>query len=473
MYWKLLLFSIGCIIFGLYPYTILSNQNLFLGLLIVFYFVSQVVFAAMNFHTMKRIQKSSQETPSVALLVIGYRENPDYWRDCLLSILAVDYPAITSVCAFIDGNDEEDRYMETIFNQMMTDHLEENRFKTKVQLCDHGGKRHAMSEGFNYIRKTHPDNEYIIVIDSDTILEKDSVRHLVQCIHADPRNGCATGNIQIFNLRTWLARIINARYAYAFTIERSAMSAMGVMNCCSGPFSAYRQSLLDDRFIDDFLNQKFMGSQVGPGDDRHATLLMLMRGHLARQTPLAIVKTETPETLHRYFQQQLRWMRSFYREQLWQIRAIPHQNIYLAMITLYELFFPFMILFSFIPTFHLLDTGIDLGIFYHRLLMAIGVVLLRTMFLMYFNKLRSSNLWNMAVFPMYFIFLLPIKMYALLTCGVQSWITSSRKTILSNINPDVVMIYVSMLAWNGLLAYCGAHLFLNLPSIHVSMPSLW
>jgi len=466
MSWKTCFFIVCCFLILAYPYSIFSNHNVFFGVLILVYFISQMGLATRNYLSMKSLTIGQDGAPDVVLMVVGYRENPDYWRACLESIRTIDYPSIRGVHAFVDGDEEEDRYMTTIFNDVFLGEYESARSRS-IHLLPHRGKRHAMADGFRRIRDTHPDNPYIIVIDSDTILEKDSVRRLVACIHESDNIGCATGNIQIFNTKTILSKIVNARYAYAFTIERSAMSAVGVMNCCSGPFSIYRQSLLDEQFIDDFVHQTFCGKEVGPGDDRHATLLLMNRGYQSKQNPFAIVYTETPESLHRYFQQQLRWMRSFYREQFWQVSAIPKQNIYLAIITAYELFFPFLILVSFFPTFRLIDTSMSNRIFFQRVAVAISVIFIRTFFLLGFNRMQLSSLWNIFVFPVYFLFLLPIKIYGLLTCGVQSWITSSRKTIFTTLNPDIFMIYTSIIGWNALLIYCACHLFLPMKSIHL------
>jgi hyaluronan synthase len=397
--------------------------------------------------------------PSVVLLVIGYREYPEYWIRCLKSILQSDYAHILNLQVFIDGDEEEDMYMRTLFYDVMIEH---DLYPSEIHMCRHAGKRHAMNAGFRYILDHIPDNEYIIVMDSDTIVQSDAIHRLVECIHNDPKNGCATGNLRIFNKDTWLARIIDARYSYAFLIERGAMSTMGVMNCCSGPFSIYRQAFIDTDMLDEFVGERYCGHTVGPGDDRHLTLLMMGRGHRSRQTPLARVETETPNKFHRYFQQQLRWMRSFFREQVWQVRAIPYHHPYLIAITIYEIFFPIFILLSFFPTFDILNRTDSLYTFYIRIMIAISIIVIRTIILMCFNNCELASLWNLCVFPIYFILLLPIKMYALLTVGSQGWITSTRnkKNPITNLcHSDIFFIYLSVLGWNCILIYLLYNLF--------------
>lgn len=445
--WKLIFFFLLILTMSLYPFSVFSGQNFYFGVLISFYFILQIAFASKNFFLLSRLKYNKPE-PSVCFLLVGHRENPSYWEACLDSIQQIKYNNISGIVAFIDGNEPEDEYMKTIF--------EENFPSEYVFLTPQNGKRSVLYEGFLYIKAKFPQNEYIIVVDSDTIIEPEGVRHLVSCIESHPNNGCATGNIQIFNRHEGiLPKIVHARYGYAFTVERSAMSAMGVMNCCSGPFSIYRQSFLKDDLIDQFYNQAFCGKQVGPGDDRHLTLLMLKNGHFSRQTPFAIATTETPITIHRYLQQQIRWMRSFYREMFWQVQAIPKQSLYLSIITVYELFFPFFVLLSFLPTFKLWPFYYETEpkFLIQRAIIALGILILRTCLLCIFNRNTgiTANCWNLLVFPLYFIFLLPLKIYAIVTCPVQSWMTSSRKNILCNFNLDVFFMYMSIFFWWGFL----------------------
>lgn len=392
-----------------------------------------------------------EKPPSVALLIVGYRENETYWEKCLESILRTTYPNVSVVAAFVDGNEEEDRYMADVFHRVM---LTDDRFVSYVRLCEHQGKRHMLEQGYKYIKQEFPTNDYIIVIDSDTIIEPDGVEELVKCIDADSNNACATGNIQIFNLDTILARIINSRYIYAFTIERSAQAYVGVMTCCSGPFSIYRQALLTDEFLEDFIGDTFCGTPVAAGDDRMQTNLLLGKGYYSRQTPLAIATTETPDKLPRYIMQQARWSRSTIRCLSHQVRAIGKHHFYLAIITMYETMFPFLVLISFLPTFNIVHQNNN-EIFWQRMGIAVGVLMVRTFILMCFNNMDFFKcVYNMFIFPVYFMFLLPVKMYAWSTPWIQSWMTSSRKTIFSNLNLDSFLIYSSVVVWNIIVVLC-------------------
>jgi len=442
-------------------------SNLYMGALILVYFCLQVHFAICNSMFYKKIAKEDcyltvEEYPRIAFNIVGYRENADYWRRCLESILAIEYPIerISGVFAFVDGNDDEDVYMKTIFDEIFMSRLDSNvRIPdNECLLMDHGGKRHVMFHGFNYIKERYPLNEYIIVIDSDTILEKDAVLQLVKAIHWNRWNGCGTGSLKIFNRKNWLTKVVHSRYGFAFDIERGAMSFVGCMNCCSGPFSIYRQRLLDTQLLEDFIHQKYCGRYVGPGDDRHLTNLILEKGYRSIQTGYAIASTESPEIFSRFLQQQLRWMRSFYRETLWQIRAIPNQHCYLIVITTYEILFPFFILLSILSQLYL-KTTISFAL--HRIIYATSILGFRTLLLLWFQGWDLNYLYNFCYFPMYFMFLLPIKIYALLSCFQMQWITSDRRKIVLYNSLENTMISTFVVGWIGILGWCIADIWLS------------
>lgn len=444
----------------------LGWSNLYMGAMILIYFGFQIVFSVANGLWYKRIANEDyyltvDEYPRIAFNIVGYRENPDYWRRCLESIQQLDYPSdrISGVFAFVDGDEPEDGYMKETFDDVFS-MTYSRMYECACLLLTHGGKRHVMYHGFHYIKERYPMNEYVLVIDSDTILKKDSVRQLVKAIHWNRWNGCGTGSLKIFNRVNWLTKIVHSRYGYAFDIERGAMSYVGCMNCCSGPFSIYRQRLLDDRLLEDFLHQKYLGREVGPGDDRHLTNLILEKGYRSIQTAHAIAYTESPEQFRRFLQQQLRWMRSFYRETVWQVRAIPHQHPYLIVITTYEILFPFFIFTSILSQLYNNNDDVSRTEFaWHRLVYAWSILLFRTGLLLWFQGWDWMYLYNLCYFPMYFLFLLPIKIYALFSCMQMQWITSDRKKIVLYNSMENGMIALFVTSWIGILTWCMVRMF--------------
>lgn len=422
------------------------------GFLIALYFVCQIIFALRNRYLMNKLPLSEK---SVTLLIVGYREDLDYWKNCINSVLKQDYSNISKIVISIDGNEEDDMYMYNTAKEILDADLNLPYEKYIILLNPHGGKREAICHGLTYIKKNMPDVSYTLFIDSDTVLTPSATKHLVNCIDGNEKNGCATGSLLVFDNHL-LGKIVNARYAYAFNVERAAMSCLGVMNCCSGPLSIYKNEVITEEFINEFLTQTFMSVKCGPGDDRHLTNMFLIRGWKSKQTHLSIGYTEAPKTFIRFIKQQTRWMRSFFREQYWQMRAIPKQSVFLAIITQYEILYP---LFVFVWLIRLT---------YHKTpeqlikitISTIGIIVLRTFILLCIMK-DCSYIYNLFYLPMFMFILLPVKIYSLCTMKEMNWITSTRIQIINKCDIELFLIFSLIILWNCSIVYSISTLFLK------------
>jgi hyaluronan synthase len=417
------------------------------SIIIFLYFIIQLVFTLLNrrelynYSINNELKYKTINSPTVTLLIVGYRENIEYWKNCLSSVITQNYINIKKVIISIDGNEEDDMYMKSIAEEVFSE--EENLFELEILLNEHGGKRKAICNGLKKIFET----DYVMFIDSDTVLTTSATKYLVECIDSSTENGCATGCLLIFD-KHFLGKIINARYAYAFNIERSSMSYCGVMNCCSGPLSIYRHSIFNNEFIEKFENQTFCGIKCGPGDDRHLTNMVLMKGYKSKQTHLSIAYTEAPKSFIRFIKQQTRWIRSFYREQLWQIKAIPYQSILLALVTHYEIIYPILIFIwlNYISVHESIKNFIRLLIF------TCGIIIIRTSLLIIFMR-KFEYIYNIFYLPIFITVILPLKLYCLITMTKMNWTTSTRLNIINKIDFELLIITMLILLWNSLICY--------------------
>ncbi len=418
----------------------------FYGAFILMYFVSQLILAVSNRRQLRSKQVVATYPPT-ALLIVGYREDPLYWSACLQSATEQTLaPCKTIVC--IDGDETEDEYMVDI----ATDILEKDAV---VVSCVHGGKRSAMSHGFRLLQEMGGVT-YVVVTDSDTRFDRCAIEELVSAMeHFGPSTACATGSLRVFS-KGFLPRLIDARYAYAFNVERAAMSAVGVMNCCSGPLSIYRAPIVTEAsFIDEFLGQTCCGQRCGPGDDRHLTCMLLKRGYQSHQTHLAIATTEAPDGLLRFLRQQCRWIRSFYREVPHQVRAIQRQHIALAVISHYELMYPYFLLGWVVHSLVFQAPSLSHGL--RATGVAVALAMVRTVVLMSLHEWEWALLSNVLYLPIYFFAILPLKPLALLTCNIMDWSTEARLYGLGRIKCDLEMTLIlgTLLVWNGFLVGSG------------------
>ena len=170
------------------------------------------------------------------------------------------------------------------------------------------GKRHAQSLGFEKAK-----GDIIITVDSDTILEKDALVNLIKPF-SDEKIGATTGQLEIMNRDdNILTKMQNARYWNAFNFERKSQSKVGALNCCSGPISAYKKSIIDE-IKEEYSKQYFLGNKCTYGDDRHLTTLILKKGYCIKYVPSAKGYTDAPTTLKKLIKQQIRWKKSWLRE---------------------------------------------------------------------------------------------------------------------------------------------------------------
>ncbi len=222
----------------------------------------------------------------------------------LRSLLALDYP--------------EDKLELVVINDGSTDRtIDEIRAvaaeSPRVQVIDfpeNRGKRAAMAAG---IRATAA--EVIAFVDSDSVLEPDALRILVQGF-ADERVGAICGHADVLNLRaSWLTKMQAVRYFVAFKVVKAAESVFNAVTCCSGCFSAYRREAIMPR-LDWWENQTFLGAPSTFGDDRSLTNCVLRRWQRQATSRAPSATRSCPESFRTFMKQQLRWKRSWTRESL-------------------------------------------------------------------------------------------------------------------------------------------------------------
>jgi hyaluronan synthase len=109
--------------------------------------------------------------------------------------------------------------------------------------------------------------------------------------------------------------MLNAHFAMAFDFTRAIQSTFNCVFCLSGAFSAYRVSVLD-KFVDRWLNQRFMNVNCTYGEDRSLTNYVLREGHHSFFQRSAISFTIVPEQILKILKMFTRWARSNIRESI-------------------------------------------------------------------------------------------------------------------------------------------------------------
>ncbi|CEP08051.1 hypothetical protein [Parasitella parasitica] len=409
-------------------------------------------------------KKDGRPATIMGLAVVGYREEPTLFTKCLESIKELDYPDAFKVIVVIDGDEPEDREMANLFQkifpqspilvlpELLSDSFEkirknarerqeEGAEKTEAEpdydqllrdtftlptdttpVCymqPHRGKRHAMYTAFRVLIAAGCDA--VMSTDSDTKFDPNAMIEMESALYWFPNIGAAAGDVRIWNaFDSLLSFMSSLRYWMAFNIERSAQSFNRCVTCVSGPMGIYRSHVLRE-ILDDWIKQSFLGMECTYGDDRHLTNRTLLHGYRVVYTHLAFCETETPTAFLRWFKQQTRWSKSFYRELFWNARSLHKHSPWMAAELFYQGIYPFVLLFS---IFQILFSKSPF-VLCVWLISLLAIACIKTLY----SMLVTCNIRFLA-FPLYSLYymfgLVPAKLWAIISLWDVGWGTSAR-----------------------------------------------
>lgn len=155
-----------------------------------------------------------------------------------------------------------------------------------------GGKATALTTGV--AMSTH---DLIVMVDADTIVEKGSLRELVQPF-ADPSVGAVAGNVKVGNRRGLLARWQHIEYVIGFSLDRRLYDSLGCMPTVPGALGAFRRQCLT--------HTGGVGTDT-LAEDTDLTMAALRHGWRVVYQETAKAYTEAPGTLRQLWTQRYRW----------------------------------------------------------------------------------------------------------------------------------------------------------------------
>jgi cellulose synthase/poly-beta-1,6-N-acetylglucosamine synthase-like glycosyltransferase len=166
------------------------------------------------------------------------------------------------------------------------------------------GKRRGIN---NAVR--HANAEIIVSVDSDVIVDANAVRRLIARF-TRPSIAAVGGRVLVSNPHeNWLTRMQTIKYYFGYeylkNLERYFCSVM----CLSGCLTAYRRHVLIE--LEPILEDRnVFGVPIKYGEDRFLTRQIVKAGYETTLTLDALCWTVAPNTMTKYFAQQLRWRRS-------------------------------------------------------------------------------------------------------------------------------------------------------------------
>lgn len=378
------------------------------SLSISFYILSRFLLA--YFYETDNPEYNKFYEPTVSFGVPAKNEEK-HIRQTLVRIAKSDYPKEKfEVIAVNDGS------TDNTLSEMLEAQKIAAKLGVEVKIVDwqtNRGKRDGMAE---CVRRSQGD--IIAFIDSDSFVDKDACRELVKYFSND-KVGAVAGHAFVANAnKNILTKMQAARYFVAFKAYKSAEALFGTVTCCSGCCAAYRRRYVLE-VLDQWRKQTFLGIGCTYGDDRSLTNFLLKKGYLTLYNPNAVSHTFVPDNYDQFFKQQLRWKKSWLRENfiasgfIWKKNPIMSLSFYSGVIlTLVApaIVFRALIWYPFNtaqpPLFYLL-----------------GLLLMSVLYGVYYNIYINDNKWIYGmVFTFFYTFVLIWQLpYAILTIRDPKW----------------------------------------------------
>ncbi|RXZ79879.1 glycosyltransferase family 2 protein [Paenibacillaceae bacterium] len=345
------------------------------------FLLSRYLFGALH----RDVPLNPDYTPSVTIVVPCFNEE-EWIHRTILSCMNQDYP-IDKLEVIIVDDFSTDKSVEQINKTIAMLHEEGERYGTKerlklIAMTENGGKRVALVKGVEMAK-----HDLVVFVDSDSFLQPDAIKHLVQPFQ-DPRMGGVAGRTDVENKYTnTITKLQTVRYYIAFRIMKAAESWFDSVTCLSGPLACYRKDLVL-KHRDAWLNQKFLGQPATFGDDRSMTNY-IMKTHRTCYQDTAICSTIVPSRFGVFLKQQMRWKRSWLRESLRAGGFIWRKEPFMALFFYIGLIVP--IAAPVVVSYNLVYVPVVHGIFPGTFLM--GLLLMALLMSFAHLLFRKSKLW--------------------------------------------------------------------------------
>ena len=214
---------------------------------------------------------TDEELPTLTVIVTAYNEGKLVWST-LISLIESDYPSEKLQLISIDDGSVDDTW------QWMQKAKEQLGDRLSIyQQPENKGKRHALHRGFHLAT-----GEIFVTVDSDSVVQKDTLRNLVSPFVTNKKCGAVAGNVRVLNnQKAIIPRMLNVSFVFSFEFIRSAQSALGSVLCTPGALAAYRSNAVM-ACLPQWINQTFMGQPSDIGEDRAMTNMILKQGRIRK-----------------------------------------------------------------------------------------------------------------------------------------------------------------------------------------------
>ena len=322
-------------------------------------------------------------TPGVTIIVPCFDEE-EWIQRTIHSCINQDYPVDKLEVIVVDdcSNDRSAERVQEMIAELKAADTNDSAYRVSerirfLQQPQNLGKRDAMARGAKEAK-----HELLVFVDSDSFLDPFAVRNIVQPFK-DKEMGGVSGRTDVANTYTnALTKMQAVRYSIAFRVMKAAEGYFDAATCLSGPLSCYRKDLVL-KYMDAWLNQRFLGQKATFGDDRSMTNFILRRNRTTYQDS-ALCMTIVPRSYSVFLRQQMRWKRSWLRESLIASRFMwkkePFMSLGFYMGVLVPIAAPVVVIYNllFVPIMHrVFPVSFVVGMLMMALLMSMAQLLIR------------------------------------------------------------------------------------------------
>ena len=196
--------------------SIVLSILVFIFILFLFIVVIISIFKKENFENFQ---------PKVSVIIPAYNESKTIGL-CLNSVLNQDYNNEVEIIVVDDGSSDN------------TLKILKKYKKVKVVKQKHLGKSKALNNGISKAK-----NDFILVIDADTIIKKDFIREIIKPF-SDKKVGATTGIIKLKNNKGILPMFQNVEYSFYNLIRHSFSSLFKNSVWFLGALACYRKDAI-------------------------------------------------------------------------------------------------------------------------------------------------------------------------------------------------------------------------------------
>ena len=322
-------------------------------------------------------------TPGVSIIIPCFEEE-EWIQRTVHSCINQDYPVDKLEVIVVDdcSKDRSAERVEEIIAKLKEADTGDHAYRVAERIrffrqSANLGKRDAMARGAREAK-----HELLVFVDSDSFLDPFAIRNIVQPFK-DKEMGGVSGRTDVANTYTnALTKMQAVRYSIAFRIMKAAEGYFDAATCLSGPLSCYRRDLVL-KYMDAWLNQKFLGQKATFGDDRSMTNFILRHNRTTYQDS-AVCMTIVPRSYKVFLRQQMRWKRSWLRESLIASRFMWKKEPFMAlsfyMGVLVPIAAPVIVLYNliYVPIMHrVFPTNFIIGMLMMSLLMSMAQLFIR------------------------------------------------------------------------------------------------